>query len=123
MSKVHSPKGLRISDEVHTALKVRAAQTGESMGQIAEKALRKELGIMTGARIDLDKEAKPMKYTETTYSENGHDYPAIQVRWADLKAAGFAGDGYDDSKIVDALLLAGAPDWVRNAQGWVDEHG
>ena len=26
------------------------------------------------------------------------------------------------TKIVDALLLAGAPDWVRNP-GWVDEHG
>lgn len=46
MSKAHSPKGLRISDEVHAALKIRAAQTGESMGQIAERALRRELGMM-----------------------------------------------------------------------------
>lgn len=46
MSKVHSPKGLRISDEVHKALRIRAAETGESMGDIAERALRRELGLM-----------------------------------------------------------------------------
>lgn len=45
MSKPHSPKGLRISDEVHKALRIRAAETGESMGEIAERALRKELGM------------------------------------------------------------------------------
>lgn len=49
MSKVHSPKGLRISDEVHKALRIRAAETGESMGEIAERALRRELGMMTTA--------------------------------------------------------------------------
>ena len=46
MSTVHSPKGLRISDEVHRALRIRAAETGESMGEIAERALRRELGMM-----------------------------------------------------------------------------
>src|SRR5690606_1640463 len=45
MSKPPSPKGLRISDEVHRALRIRAAETGESMGAIAERALRKELGL------------------------------------------------------------------------------
>lgn len=43
---IHSVKGLRISDEVHAALKVRAAETGETMGEIAERALRKELGMV-----------------------------------------------------------------------------
>ena len=46
MGTTHSPKGLRISDEVHRALRVRAAETGETMGEIAERALRKELGMM-----------------------------------------------------------------------------
>ena len=45
MGKPYSPKGLRISDEVHRALRIRAAETGESMGAIAERALRKELGL------------------------------------------------------------------------------
>lgn len=31
---------------VHRALKVRAAETGESMGDIVERALRRELGLM-----------------------------------------------------------------------------
>ena len=46
MGQTHRPKGLRISDEVHRALRVRAAETGETMGEIAERALRKELGMM-----------------------------------------------------------------------------
>lgn len=49
MNKPHSPKGIRISDEVHKALRIRAAETGESMGEIAERALRKELGMVTTA--------------------------------------------------------------------------
>src|SRR5690606_32633501 len=38
---------LPISDEVHQALRIRAAETGESMEAIAERALRKELGLIT----------------------------------------------------------------------------
>ena len=45
MNRPPSPKGLRISDEVHRALRIKAAETGESMGAIAERALRKELGL------------------------------------------------------------------------------
>lgn len=35
--------GVYVDEEVHKALRVRAAETGESMGEITERALRKEL--------------------------------------------------------------------------------
>lgn len=37
---------LYLDEEVHRALRIRAAETGESMGDIAERALRKELGML-----------------------------------------------------------------------------
>jgi len=118
MSTVHSPKGLRISDEVHTALKVRAAQTGESMGQIAERALRKELGMM--AQINLDE-------VRTAYSTGRTEHEAIQIPWATVQAIlghDHTGDPDEDRQLVEALIAAGAPEWVRDAEGcWVDEHG
>lgn len=117
MSKAHSPKGLRISDEVHAALKIRAAQTGESMGQIAERALRKELGMM--ARIDLEE-------VKTVYSNGVTEHEAIQIPWDTVRAIlghDHTGDPDEDRRLVDALLAAGAPEWIRDAEGWVDEHG
>src|SRR5690625_4512706 len=41
--KVRGYRG--ISEEVHKALRVRAAETGETIGEIAERALRRELGM------------------------------------------------------------------------------
>ncbi len=35
--------GVYVAEEVHKVLRVRAAETGESMGEITERALRKEL--------------------------------------------------------------------------------
>jgi hypothetical protein len=64
-----------------------------------------------------------MQYTETTYTRQGADYPAIQIAWADLEAAGFVGDGSDDKEIETALLAAGAPEWVKTAPGWIVERG
>lgn len=43
--EIYRVKSYRISDEVHKALRIRSAETGESMGDIAERALRKELGM------------------------------------------------------------------------------
>lgn len=42
--------GFYIDPEVQQALKIRAAQTGESMSGIAERALRRELGMVELAR-------------------------------------------------------------------------
>lgn len=119
MTKPHRPKGLRISDEVHTALRVRAAQTGETMGEIAERALRRELGLMTGARIDLDD-------VRTTYSNGRTEHEAVQLPWSvveEILGREHDGSGDDDKVLVDALLAAGAPEWVRDADGWIDEGG
>ena len=35
--------GVYVDEELHKALRIRAAETGESMGKITERALRKEL--------------------------------------------------------------------------------
>jgi plasmid stability protein len=40
-------RGYRTSDDVHRALRIRAAETGETMEGILDRALRKELGMMT----------------------------------------------------------------------------
>jgi len=69
MSAVHSPKGLRISDEVHAALKIRAAQTGESMGQIAERALRKELGMVARYRVAAEKDGRQVTLAHTDFPD------------------------------------------------------
>lgn len=37
---------LYLDEAVHKALRIKAAETGESMGEIVERALRKELGMM-----------------------------------------------------------------------------
>ena len=39
------PRGYRTSDDVHRALKIRAAETGETIEDILDRALRKELGL------------------------------------------------------------------------------
>jgi hypothetical protein len=69
------------------------------------------------------KESAKMIFAETTYTLDTVDYPAVHVTWSDLKAAGFTGDGSDDKEIETALLAAGAPEWVKTAQGWIDERG
>lgn len=127
MSNVHSPKGLRISDEVHTALKVRAAQTGESMGQIAERALRKELGMMDKRTTPKEVQAWiDLEEVKTVYSNGVTEHEAIQIPWDTVRAIlghDHTGAPDEDRRLVEALIAAGAPEWVRDAEGWVDEHG
>lgn len=47
MPQTRRPRGTRIADDVHRALRIRAAETGETMEDIVDRALRKELGMMT----------------------------------------------------------------------------
>ena len=97
------------------------------MGEIAERALRKELGMMdkrttskeVQAWIDLDE-------VRTAYSNGATEHEAIQIPWDTVQAIlghDHTGDPDEDRRLVDALLAAGAPEWVRDAEGWVDEHG
>jgi hypothetical protein len=71
------------------------------------------------ARIDLDE-------VRTVYSNGVTEHEAIQLPWAvvtDILGREHRGTGEDDALLVDVLLQSGAPEWVRDAEGWVDEHG
>src|SRR5690606_7011914 len=85
---------------------------------IAERALRRELGMML--KIDVQ------DYL-TTYSEQGQEYEAIQLPWTVVESilgAPHTGAAEEDAKLIDALRASGAPDWVQpGVEGWVDEHG
>ena len=112
-------KTIHLDDEVARALEIRAAQERVSQSEIVERTLRRELGLMTGARIDLDE-------VRTAYSNGVTEYEAIQIPWDTVRAIlghNHTGDSDEDRRLVDALLAAGAPEWVRDADGWVDEGG
>jgi hypothetical protein len=60
------------------------------------------------------------------YGDERHE--AIIVRWREInrvvkEATGHIhqGNSDDDNIVVQALLAAGAPDWVRGASGFCDE--
>ena len=59
--------GVYVDEEVHKALRVRAAETGESMGEITERALRLELALIQAAestaKQQKEKEAKEANKT------------------------------------------------------------
>jgi hypothetical protein len=68
-----------------------------------------------------------LRWEHTTYSDGrGGEYPAILVSWAEvMKFLGglHTGDPKQDERLIAGLLEAGAPDWVREAPGWVEEDG
>jgi len=66
-----------------------------------------------------------MDFETTTYSHDT-DHEAIYVRWGHAESHlghPHAGTPEDDDAIVEQLLLDGAPDWIRDAEGWIDEDG
>ena len=68
-----------------------------------------------------------VRFEITRYSDStGPEHEAIQLDWHEVtRVLGHEheGDSDDDDLLVQALLAAGAPEWVRNAAGWVDEYG
>jgi hypothetical protein len=65
-------------------------------------------------------------WQRTTYSDGHQEYPAVYVRWDDVTAylgRPHDGDPDQDARLVQGLLESGAPDWVQDAPGWIDEHG
>ena len=65
-------------------------------------------------------------WQRTVYSDGRRDYPAVYVRWDDVTAylgRPHEGDPDQDERLVRGLLESGAPDWVQDAPGWIDEHG
>ena len=65
-------------------------------------------------------------WQRTTYSDGHQEYPAVYVRWGDVTAylgCPHEGDPVQDARLVQGLLESGAPAWVQDAPGWIDEHG
>jgi hypothetical protein len=64
-------------------------------------------------------------WKKTTYG-NASQYPAVFVRWDDVTAylgQPHEGDPDQDERLIQGLLESGAPDWVKDAPGWIDELG
>lgn len=63
----------------------------------------------------------------TTYNRaTGPDYHAVQLTWQqvrDILGRDHDGSPEDDETLVQALLEMGAPGWVTDADGWIDENG
>ena len=71
-----------------------------------------------------------MTFVTTTYAGPGRPgtFEAVQIPWPEVEAflgRPFGPDGIlaDEAILVAALLDAGAPGWVRDAEGWTDEAG
>lgn len=66
-------------------------------------------------------------YQNTTYTDHqGQSYPAVFLTWDQVEAVlgrGHDGTAEDDQELVEALIGAGAPDWVEEGLGWTDEQG
>jgi len=124
---------VQIEDRQHEWIRRQAFERRMSMSDIVRDIITKSMkgessvkkgetiamGLMTGARIDLDE-------VRTAYSNGVTEYEAIQIPWDTVRAIlghDHTGDSDEDRRLVDALLAAGAPEWVRDAEGWVDEHG
>src|SRR5690606_29294912 len=63
----------------------------------------------------------------TTYSDHqGTAREAIHLPWSVVRSIlgrEHRGTAEDDALLVGYLLQSGAPEWVRTAEGWTDEHG
>ncbi len=65
-------------------------------------------------------------WKRTTYGNASEEYPAVFVRWDDVTAylgRPHEGDPDQDERLIQGLLESGAPDWVKDAPGWIDELG
>lgn len=65
-------------------------------------------------------------FEKTTYSNGQDEFPAVYVKWPEVErflGEPHEGDFEQDERIVTGLLDAGAPRWIKNALGWVDENG
>lgn len=63
----------------------------------------------------------------TTYSDHqGTPHEAIQLPWDVVRGIlgrDHDGSGEDDARLIEALREMGAPDWIDDAEGWIDEYG
>jgi hypothetical protein len=67
-----------------------------------------------------------LAWKKTTYGNASRQYPAVFIRWDDVTAylgRPHDGDWVQDARLIQGLLESGAPDWVQDAPGWIDELG
>jgi len=106
-------------------LRIEAAKRNESQSAIVERALRKELEHH--GRGGLTNMARTIDEYRTTYTNSqGQAYEAIQLPWdvvRGLLGRDHDGSAEDDARLIEALREMGAPEWIDDAEGWVDGHG
>ena len=63
----------------------------------------------------------------TTYTDKqGQEHHAVQLTWEqvhEILGRDHDGSGEDDARLIEALREMGAPEWIDDAEGWVDDHG
>ncbi len=73
--------------------------------------------------------ANPIRWERvavTAHAETTTERHGVRVAWTEVaRVLGHDHQGMplDDEALVRALLVAGAPAWVRGAKGWTDERG
>ena len=69
----------------------------------------------------------PVDEYRTVYTDGfGAQLEAIQLPWSVVRSIlgrEHRGTVEDDAVLIERLLESGAPEWVRTAEGWADEHG
>lgn len=63
---------------------------------------------------------------KTTYYSHGKTFEAVILSWkevTDILGKEHDGSPEDDNRLRAALLAMGAPAWVSDAEGWLEEAG
>lgn len=114
-----------LSRELADILRIEAAKRNESQSAIVERALKKELAqelAQHGRHM-----AQKINEYRVIYSDHqGTPHEAVQLPWSVVRSIlgrEHRGTAEDDAVLIERLLESGAPEWVRDAEGWVDEHG
>ena|SRR5690606_1523778 len=105
-------------------LRIEAAKRNESQSAIVERALRKELEHHGRGR--LTHMAQKINEYRVIYNHQGTPHEAIQLPWdvvLGILGRDHDGSAEDDARLIEALREMGAPEWIDDAEGWVDEHG
>lgn len=68
-----------------------------------------------------------LSYEDIVYTDaRCIEHSAVYVRWHEVErylGERHDGDAYQDERLVRGLIEAGAPEWVNDGPGWVDEYG
>ena len=90
--------------------------TQEQLDEMAEEVIRHRWHMVL-----------PVEKYRTVYTDIfGVQLEAIQIPWdvvRNILGREHRGTSEDDASLIEYLLESGAPEWVRDAPGWTDEHG